>query len=185
MDAWADSLQETLAEVWRRLSRGAADRRAPARHPVLATAGRDGGAEARILVLRGADRDGARIELHTDRLSGKAAELAADPRAALLVWDAEARLQIRLRLRAAMRTGADAAQAWARVPESARLQYGGMPPGTPIAAPGEDRPAAEAGRFAVLDCRVDEIETLVLGEDRHRRALFRRAEGWAGQWLAP
>ena len=39
-------------------------------------------------------------------------------------------------------------------------------------------------RFAVLRCLAEEIDAVSLAEP-HRRALFRRADGFAGAWLAP
>lgn len=185
-ERWFMALDATLDEVWRRLGRGVADRRAPARHPVLATAGA-GGPEARVVVLRAAERAGATVEFHTDRRSGKIADLAGDPRAALVVWEARAHLQLRLRVHARVLDGAAAAERWARVPPAARGNYGGPVPGGPEAAPEEAGGAGLAAEeaFAPVLCRIDEIETLHLGRDRHRRAVFARAEGFAGRWVAP
>lgn len=173
------TLEGTLDQVWQRLGRGVADRRAPARHPVLATAGAEGG-EARVVVLRGLDRAAGTLEIHTDTASGKVADLRANPGATLLVWDEKAKLQIRLRVTIAI-AEADPA-AWARVPDTARGVYGGTPPpGTPITAPQDHAPAPDPARFAVLTARLREIETLHLGTP-HRRAMFR--DGGA-TWLAP
>jgi pyridoxine/pyridoxamine 5'-phosphate oxidase len=173
-----------LEAAWQRLGRGVADRRAAARHPVLATQGRDGGGEARVVVLRAARRAEGRLEVHTDAASTKVAELAAEPRATLLVWDARAQLQLRLRARVTAEPGP--AAAWARMPQSARLAYGGSPPpGAEIPAPEAYAPAAEPDRFTCLACHLTEIEVLELGRDRHRRAVFRRDADWAGRWLAP
>lgn len=46
MNEWWTTLPTTLDQVWQRLSRGVADRRAFASHPTLATTG-DAGPEAR------------------------------------------------------------------------------------------------------------------------------------------
>jgi hypothetical protein len=181
-----ETLPATLDAVWQRLGRGVADRRAPARHPVLATAGLHGGAAARVVVLRAADRAAARIEVHTDTASGKIAELRADPACALVVWDPRAQLQIRLSATATILTGDAAASRWARIPDGARTNYGGSPaPGAPLSDPDDHAPGATSDRFAVLDLALDAIETLHLGRDRHRRARFLRADGFAGQWIAP
>lgn len=182
-EAGGTTLSAFLDEAWQRLSRGVADRRAGARHPVLATAGAQG-PEARMVVLRGADRAAARLTIHTDAASGKVAELRADPRATLLVWEPRAQLQIRMRATALLRPGS--ADEWARVPEGARRVYGGTPaPGTPIPAPDAHAPAAEPTRFLVVDCTLTEIDLLHLGRSRHRRARFTRADAWAGHWVAP
>ncbi|MEM1343820.1 MAG: pyridoxamine 5'-phosphate oxidase family protein [Pseudomonadota bacterium] len=186
MDDWPTSLNDTLAETWRRLARGVADRRAPARHLVLATAGREGGAEARIVVVRRVVPSEALIDVHTDTASAKIAEIERDPRVSLLVWEERASLQIRLRARVGVGQGEAVAEAWQRVPEAARQVYGGTPaPGQEIATPEHHQSAADSARFSVLSCHIEEIETLHLGRDRHRRALFRASAAWRGVWLAP
>ena len=173
------TLDDTLNDVWQRLGRGVADRKAPARHPVLATVGKTGG-EARMVVLRGADRATGCLEVHTDAASSKVTELRANPNATLLVWDQKARLQIRLRVKVSISEGDT--DTWARVPDTARGVYGGTPPpGAPINAPSDHRPNPIPARFAVLTCRIVEIETLTL-DTPHRRA--RNCAGSA-QWIAP
>jgi pyridoxamine 5'-phosphate oxidase len=173
-----------LDQVWQRLERGVADRTAPARHPVLATVG-DGG-EARIVVLRAANRDAATVALHTDLRSAKVAQLRSEPRATLLVWDAAAQLQIRLRLRIGILTGQGVAPDWDRVPQDARLVYGADPaPGTPVSSPHGVILSADPAAFAVLRGVIDQIETLHLGPDLHRRCRFSAVDGWRGEWLSP
>ena len=175
-------LARTLAAAWDTLERGVADHAAPARHPVLATTGPDG-PEARLLVLRGADRGAGTLTLYTDAATAKVRELARDPRAALVVWDAAARLQIRLRAHVASRPGTPAE--WAGLSDTARAVYGGDPaPGAAIPAPEAHRPMPDPSRFTVLVARIDGIETLSLGEP-HERARFCRRDGFAGAWLAP
>ena len=175
-------LAATLATAWATLDAGVGDRAAPARHVVLATTGTDG-PEARLLVLRATDRSAGTLTLWTDAATAKAADLARDPRAALLVWDPDARLQIRLRARIALRPGTPAE--WNALPPAARALYGGTPlPGHPLAAPAAHRPEPDPARFAILTATVNEIETLRLA-DPHERARFTRSDGFAGAWLAP
>ncbi|MFY0691034.1 MAG: pyridoxamine 5'-phosphate oxidase family protein [Paracoccaceae bacterium] len=178
------TLEHTLAQVWQSLEAGLRDRSAPARHPALASVGLAGGGEARIVVLRGVDRGAGALEVHTDSASAKVAELSRAPRATLLIWDPDLSFQIRLRVTVEIETGN--AEAWARIPESARKVYGGAPhPGGAIATPREFTPAPSPARFAVLKCLIDEIETLHLGAVCHTRARFSRRDGFAGRWVAP
>ena len=179
-----DTLPGTLDAVWETLETGVADSAAPARHPVVASVRRGGGAEARIMVLRGADRSLSRLELQTDAASAKIAEVAEEPRGSLLVWDPAQNLQIRIRVAIRARTGPAAAAEWARVPEGARARYGGTTPGARIEGPVAAKSGADPARFAVLDLDVREIETLVIGEP-HRRARFASGDGFAGGWIAP
>lgn len=186
MVKWYDDLEEIWDAIWRVLERGVAERDAPARHPVLATAGLEGGAEARVVVLRAASREDAVLEVHTDSASAKIGELARDPSATLLIWDPEERLQVRLRTRIAIMKGPGAAKVWARIPEGARTVYGVEPtPGQPIARPDAFEPGANPERFAVLTARATQIDVVYLGTTDHRRALFRAADNWHGMWLSP
>ncbi|WP_371056578.1 pyridoxamine 5'-phosphate oxidase family protein [Rhodosalinus sp. K401] len=186
MNEWFETLEGLRARVWQRLGRGVADRRAPARHPTLATLGTDCAPEARTVVLRGASEAAGSVTIYTDAASAKVAELAREPRAALHVWEPKDRLQIRLALTVELRTGASLDALWERLSPEARRAYGGRPePGRPIGDPVADyEETRERARFAVLDGRVERIEALHLG-DWHRRADFSRADGFAGAWIAP
>jgi len=170
--------------AWQRLGRGVADRRAAARTPVLATVAPDGAPQARVLVLRRADRTSGEVELHSDLASPKCADLVREPRAALTVWDPKVDLQIRLSLHMRLQSGEAVLGRWRRVPEASRAQYGGLTPGAalpdPAIAPADPDPA----RFAVLVGRIEAIDLLRLG-DRHQRARYEREGGFTGQWLAP
>ncbi|MDG4647001.1 pyridoxamine 5'-phosphate oxidase family protein [Roseibacterium sp. SDUM158017] len=170
-------LADLLDTVWSRLQRGVADRRHPARHPVLASIGPDG-PEARTLVLRGARRDEALLELHTDAMSPKAAQIARDPRVALHVWVPKDRLQIRLRARAELHPGDPSL--FASLPVQARANYGGAVPGE---APQAPPPDGELARFTLIRCTLSEIDALVL-DTLHRRARFTGPD-WTGRWIAP
>ena len=183
MTEWWQTLPETLDRVWQLLGRGVADRRSAARHPVLATTGA-GGAEARVVVLRGADRAAGLLRAYADLRSAKVTELRADPRATLLVWDAGAHLQMRLRVTVTVFPGS--AADWARVPPVSARVYGAKPaPGLPVASPETVAFTPDGAMFGVLECSLRGIETLHLGEDIHRRALFMPQNGWRGGWLSP
>ena len=153
---------------------------------MLATAGLDGGAEARTVVLRGADRDAGTVEIHTDAETSKVAELRRDPCATLHVWEERPRLQLRLRLTVEILTGSAVQARWEALPEAARTNYG-MTPAPGAAIPDSDAYArpSDPARFAVLRGRAEEIEVLLLGSGHDRRALFRRADGWQGSWRVP
>lgn len=186
MTEWWTHLDTMLDQVWLRLRRGVADRKAPSRYLVLATAGQRGGAEARMVVLRGASREAGTLVAHTDTLSDKVAELRADPRATLLMWDPKAMLQARLKVEVGIDTGAAVGGQWRGVPEPARRVYGGMPPpGDVLLEPQELVETSAQDRFAVMTCKVREIDALVLSTPKHHRALYRWQDNWAGRWIAP
>jgi hypothetical protein len=182
---WATTLEGLFDQAWLRLVRGVADRRAPARHPTFATVSPDRWPEARTVVLRAADRAAAMIEVHTDLQSSKVTALRANPRAALHIWEAGAHLQIRLSASVSILSGPEVADIWARVPDPSRQSYGTVPaPGQPIATALDYAKPADPHSFAVLRCAVQQMDLVHLGP-QHRRARFLRADGWAGQWLAP
>lgn len=171
--------------AWGLLRQGVADRGAAARILALATVAADGAPEVRSVILRAADRGAATVDIHTDARSSKVAALRAMPRAAAVIWDPATRLQLRLSGEIAILAGAAVAEDWSRVPRAARVSYGNEPPpGSPISGPEEYVSGDGAGAFAVLRLSVACMDVLHLG-DTHTRALFRRADGWQGQWLSP
>ena len=182
---WAQDLDSLRAELWRRLKRGVHDRRASARYPTLATVSAQGLPQQRTVVLRAADEGAAALRVYTDLHSGKVADLRACPFAALHIWDNAAHLQVRLQAQVSILTGPEIAHIWAQLPEGAKLSYGSSPP--PGAALDDalayEKCPSEAA-FAVLHLELHDMEILHLGP-QHRRARYRRAGGWQGQWCAP
>jgi len=182
---WAADLADLHAQVWTRFTRGVRDRRAPTRHPTLATVTPNGLPQARTVVLRAADRRAGSLDFHTDLHSAKVTELRATPFAALHVWDSAAHLQMRLEGDVTILSGDDVTEIWARVPAPARLAYGSTPaPGKPIADGLSYAKSPDPAAFCVLRLRILAMDVVHLGTD-HRRARFTRANNWAGQWLAP
>lgn len=182
---WAADLSDLYAQVWIRLVRGVRDRRAPTRHPTLATVTPDGKPQARTVVLRAADKATGSLDIHTDLQSAKVSEVRNMPFAALHVWDEAARLQMRLEATVTILTGADAAAIWGNVPEVSRQSYGSLPaPGQPIELALGYTKQPDPASFAILRLTVQTIDAVHLGPD-HRRARFDRDTGWVGTWLAP
>lgn len=185
LHSWASDLTELHAQIWARLVRGVQDRRAPSRHPTLATVTPDGRPQARTVVLRAADKQSGSLEIHTDLQSPKVNDLRVAPLAALHVWDASAHLQIRLEATVTILTGQDVTAIWGGLSEPSRRSYGGSPaPGQPISVALDYSRVADPASFAVLHLSVQTIDVLHLGPN-HRRAWFDRGTNWEGVWLAP
>jgi hypothetical protein len=186
MDA---TLAESLASAWALLVRAAADPRHPCRIVQLATAGRDGAPRLRSVILRGVDPAARVLRLHTDRRSAKVAEIAAEPRVALLAWDPRARMQLRLAGAAAVLTAGPVWRAaWEATPVGSRVDYAQAdPPGTLAAVPpGEPTHPQPMQNFAVILLTVDRLDWLRLARGAHRRAGFTWDGGAAqGSWLVP
>ncbi len=185
------TLDEVLADAFRRLARGVADRRSPFRSPALATIGPDGRPQVRTVVLRGFNAAARSVTVHSDLRAAKIGALRANPSAALHVWDDGAQVQVRIDGTATVSANDDLARAeWARLHEGSRAAYTLQPvPATPIEDPADishvDATAAFA-QFAVLQIRLDRLEWLHLAHEGHRRASFT----WHGdaldrEWLVP
>ena len=82
--------------AWALIEQGVKDRRKPAHTPSIATIGRDGRPKTRIVVLRAGERASRTLRFHTDVRSEKIAELNQNPAVEMLMYDAQARVQLRL-----------------------------------------------------------------------------------------
>jgi pyridoxamine 5'-phosphate oxidase len=191
-----DDLGETLAESWRLIARGVADRRSAFHHPTVATLGMDSRPRLRTVILRGCDARSRVLRFHTDLRSQKVSEIRRDNRISLHFYEPASKIQLRLEGTAEANTGnavADAAWAGSRV--FSRQCYGIEPgPGTTIpdgqdfVLPETTDAATDAGRanFCAITVNVERLEWLYLASSGHRRALFRWDQGAVhAQWLAP
>ncbi len=187
-----DDLDGTLAEAWRMLSRGVADRRSPFHTPAVATTGLDGAPRVRTVVLRGVDVASRTIRFHSDARSGKFAEISKEPRVAVIGYDAGHKIQLRLTGRAQLHHGAKdtvATQAWAATGDRSRSGYRqSVGPGAAMATGQLLGPPLVDGfeNFVAVRVAIDAIEWLYLAHAGHRRAHFT----WTGEtlnarWLAP
>ena len=168
LHSWAHGLKTLRTEAWRRLVRGVHDRRAPARHPTLATVSPKGQPQLRTVVLRAVDTESATVRIYTDLHSSKVSDLRGTPTAALHIWDNAARLQLRLHADVCILTGAEVATLWAQLPDAGRRTYGSYPPpGQPISESLAYKKAPTQSAFAVLHLIVMEMDILHLGTE-HR-----------------
>ena len=126
------------------------------------------------MVLRAADKGTGTLDIHTDLHSAKVAGLRRTPFAALHVWDAAARLQMRLEATATILTGPDAAVVSAGVPDALRHSYGSQPE--------TGRPIAEALDYAR---RPDPASFAILRLTMFRRAKLPPRRGYRRPILAP
>jgi len=186
-------LNAVFETVLAMLADGVADRTAPANRPALATVGTDGLPQVRTVVLRAFDPASRTLMIHVDIRSGKIQELAAQPQAALHVYDPAREAQFRLACHVKVhRAGAVHERAWADKPHLSRVHYTvAATPGQPIAGPGDAEIAGGSGdagkeNFAVLELEIQGIEWLYIGSRGHRRARFQwDGNAWEGTWLVP
>lgn len=185
----AGDLEATRATAFALLARGVADRRHPFHTPVLGSVGADGEPRLRTLVLRGFDAGARTVRLHTDRRSGKAADIAHQPRVSLLGYDPGQRVQIRLSGHATLHDDDAVAEVgWASSRDFSRMCYAVEPaPGQPVAAspPEPLDPLAGRANFAVIRLVFDRLEWLWLAAGGHQRALFTWNDSPQATWLVP
>ncbi len=185
-----DDLAASCAYGWSMLARGVKDRKSPFHTPSVATVKADGGPTIRTVVLRGCDIEARRLRFHTDTRSGKIAELAANPMAAMHFYDHGAKVQLRLSVKLSMAEGAAYDAAWeATRPMSRECYQVTQSPGSPISDPYEvnfDAAATRDGEdhFVPVLAMVTQMEWLYLAARGHRRALF-DFEADTKSWLVP
>lgn len=201
-DLTQESLPRVLAHCWELLKTGAADRVSPMHTPVLATTRQDGGANARVVVLRDADAVRRRLRIHTDARAAKSRELAVRGDATLVAYHPAMRVQLRVRLRAVVHHKDQVTRdAWRNTSMAGRRCYLSMTgPGAKASGPDSGLPAtvrrrnpdpaeSEAGfeNFAVVLGRVTEMDWLWLRAEGHLRAVFDWSEAGELQarWLFP
>lgn len=186
-------LDYVLDEIWDMFEQGVRVRCAPAHTPTLATC-REGLPTLRTVVLRGVVRKSRMLLIHTDRRSGKFAELAKEPRCSLHVYDPGRKVQLRIEARATLHVDDAVADAqWAQTRPMSRVGYGGpVAPGVAVSQPEDATAGLETvpdalrrERFAVVALHVASIDWLMLGSRGHRRARFDFGATRQAIWLAP
>lgn len=187
-----ETLEEVRKDAILRLSQAAADRRSAMHTPVVVT----GDADARIMVLRAFDAEQWRLRFHTDSRAPKVAVLSHDPRIAVIAYDREENIQLRMRGRGWIEYGGTAVEtAWEASTNFARRCYLGAGPGEPTPRatsgippqfegiePTADDLASARRNFAILLVDIEEIDWFCLAHSGHRRAILTRDDG---RWVTP
>lgn len=201
------ALPDILDAAWSRLALGAGDPAQDWHWPVLASVDARGeagpGPDARVVVLRRADRHARELEIHSDARAHKLSQLRAAPRACLVFHDRAGQVQLRTWAHAAVHAGdAIARRGWDRLAVSSRRSYlAPRTPGEPTDAPDPNLPEAVRDRlpdaaqaepgfaaFAAVVLRVYRLEWLHLDRSGHQRARFEWADDAAAptmRWIRP
>ncbi len=189
-----DRFSDISRDVAARLEDGARNRRSPMHTPVVATAD----ADARIMVLRHFDPASWTLRFHTDARSPKTGVIGAGAPVGVLLYDREAKIQLRCRGTGRIEQhGRVADAAWEDSTNFARRCYLGAGPGaesdTPTSGlpdwiegkePSEDQVAVAREHFAVLLVELAAVDWFFLSNDGHRRALLDVTTG-EGRWITP
>jgi pyridoxamine 5'-phosphate oxidase len=171
----------------------------------LATAGRDGAPDARMVLCRGVDAGRGVLTFYTDRSSQKGRQLAENPRAAAVFYWEPLYRQLRVRGPIRQTSDSDSDAYFASRPLGSQVSASVSLQSSPLATRGElERAQAEAARrtqaagavqrperWGGFQLWIEELELWVGRTDRlHDRALFVRklretAEGFeASPWSA-
>ncbi|MBH5322968.1 pyridoxamine 5'-phosphate oxidase family protein [Erythrobacter sp. JGD-13] len=162
--------------------------------PVVATAD----ADARVMVLRAFDRATDTLRFHTDARSPKCSVIGDGAPVGVLLYDKEAKIQLRCRGTGRIeRDGPIADAAWEASTNFARRCYLGDGPGTQSDEPSSglpdwiegqqptnDQVAPAREHFAVLLVTLAEVDWFFLSNDGHRRAVINMNSG-VGRWITP
>lgn len=192
-----ETIDQVAADIKSRLQDGAKRRKSALHTPVVGTA--DG--HLRVMVLREFDPETHTLRFHTDARSPKCAAISQDPAVSVLAYDAEAKVQIRMRGVGRVEShGPVAEAAWLASTTFARRCYlaesapsslagqpvSGLPDWAEGITPTEDDVAPARDNFAVLLVKVEKFDWLYLANTGHRRAqITPQGGGYSGEWLVP
>ena len=196
--AYYEDFEEIKNKTWSMLHNAIKDRSSPFRIPVFICGGQDD-FDGRIVVLRKSDRENNLVQYHSDIRSNKIAKLKANKSAAMLFYDKEEKIQVRLKVECIVNHENDITkQSWLKTGHMSRKCYlvdngPGTESDTPTSGlkPELDNfkftmKQSEVGykNFTVIQCKIKSIEWLYLAAKGHRRARF-DLENNKDCWLIP
>ncbi len=192
------NLNELEQDCWNRLVTGAIKSRNPFHTPIVATLSK-GEVSMRTVVLRKALPEERELRFHTDVRSIKWDDLMINPAISTLFYDADARVQLRIKGTAELHHENDiTAKAWETTTLSSRKCYLTLHSpssftDSSISGLSEDieqekftLSESEVGyaNFGIVSIRVQSIDWLWLNHSGHRRAFFDYTDG-SFQWMIP
>ena len=192
------NLTELEQDCWNRLVTGAIKSRTPFHTPSVATISK-GEVSMRTVVLRKALPLERELRFHTDIRSTKWDELIMNPSISALFYDAEDRIQLRIKGKATLNHKNEmTAKAWETTSLSSRKCY------LTLHSPSSFADASTSGlsedmeqenytlaesevgytNFGIVSIQVQSIDWLWLNHAGHRRAFFDYSDG-SFQWMIP
>jgi pyridoxamine 5'-phosphate oxidase len=193
-----EDFTEIKKKIWSMLDNAIKDRGSPFRIPVFICGGQDD-FDGRIVVLRKSEQENNIIQYHSDIRSNKIAKLKSNKNAAMLFYDKEEKIQVRLKVECIVNHENDITkQSWLKTGHMSRKCYlVDNGPGTESNNPTSGlKPEldnfeftmkqSEVGykNFTVIQCKIKSMEWLYLAAKGHRRARF-DLETNKDTWLIP
>jgi len=180
------TLDEVLNSSWIILHKGVRNFRHPFHRPALTTI--DGNTpEVRTVILRGFSEKDRTLICHCDARTPKVSQIRNNPKTSWLFYHPKKLIQLRLSGPASVHTDDKTSESqWKKVRQTSRINYcAEIPPGSPAEKPTSglpgflrdkapklfDHPEARKN-FAVIVCRFDQMDWLLLKLTGHLRAKF-------------
>ena len=196
--AYYEDFKEIKKKIWSMLENAVTNRSSPFRIPVF-ICGDQSDLDGRIVVLRKADIKNNLVQFHSDIRSDKIEKLKKNSKAAMLFYDKEEKIQVRLKVECLVNHNNNVTkESWSKTQHISRKCYlvdngPGTESDTPTSGlkPELDNfeftmEQSEEGykNFTVIQCKIKSIEWLYLAAKGHRRARF-DLENNKENWLVP
>ena len=196
--AYYENFTEIKSKIWSMLDDAIINRSSPFRIPVF-ICGDQNDFDGRIVVLRKSDKLNNIVQYHSDIRSDKINKLKKNKNAAMLFYDKEEKIQIRLKVECIINHNNEITKAsWLKTGHMSRKCYlvdNGPGTESPIPTSGLKpkldnfeftMEQSEVGykNFTVIQCKIKSMEWLYLAAKGHRRAKF-DLETNKDTWLIP
>ena len=196
--AYYEDFKEIKKKIWLMLDDAVTNRGSQFRIPTF-ICGDQSSFDGRIVVLRKSDQQNSLVQFHSDIRSDKIQKLKKNPNAAMLFYDKEEKIQVRLKVECTVNHNNNVTkESWSKTQHISRKCYlVDNGPGTESDIPTSGlKPEldnfeftmeqSEKGykNFTVIQCKVKSIEWLYLAAKGHRRARF-DIETNKDTWLVP
>ena len=196
--AYYENFSEIKKKIWLMLDDAITNRGSQFRIPTF-ICGDQSEFDGRIVVLRKSDKKNNIVQFHSDIRSDKIKKLKRNSKAAMLFYDKEEKIQVRLKVECVVNYKNDVTkESWSKTQHISRKCYlvdngPGSESDTPTSGlkPELDNfeftmEQSEEGykNFTVIQCKVKSIEWLYLAAKGHRRAKF-DLETNKDTWLIP
>ena len=198
LPAYYEDLKEIKKKIWSMLDDSVTNRSSSFRVPVF-VCGDQKDFDGRIVVLRKSDQSNNLVQYHSDIRSDKIAKLKANRNAAMLFYNKEEKIQVRLKVECIVNHDNEITKAsWLKTGHMSRKCYlvdngPGVESSIPTSGlkPELDNfeytmEQSEEGykNFTVIQCKIKTIEWLYLAAKGHRRARF-DLDNNKDTWLVP
>ena len=196
--AYYEDFGEIKKKIWSMLDDAVTNRSSQFRIPAF-ICGHNNDIDGRIVVLRKSDQQNNLIQFHSDIRSDKIELLKNNSNAALLFYDKDEKIQVRLKVNCTINHKNDVTKkSWEKTQHISRKCYlVDNGPGTESDIPTSGlkpeldnfdytKEQSEEGykNFTVIQCNIKSIEWLYLAAKGHRRARF-DLENSKDSWLVP